>query len=68
MRRWLRWVLVCRRGSRCADLHFTELGENAPAGAMAVAEYICGGCGTKYKITALIGNDRSFTESERLRV
>lgn len=67
MIRWLLWTLRCRRGERCAHLNFEAVDPDAPAGAVVVCEYRCGGCGTSYRTTALVGSEGAFTQSGCVR-
>lgn len=69
MIRWLLWNLYCQRGRRCACLSVTDPG-NAPPGAVVTMGWTCGGCGTSYERTVMVGNDGTFTLSDprRLRV
>lgn len=48
MKRWLLWTFRCRRGRRCAHLVLEPEGSQVPVGAVLVADYVCGACGTRY--------------------
>lgn len=46
MKRWLRWLLVCHAGHRCADVRPVDV--QTPPGVGIVLRYTCEGCGTDY--------------------
>lgn len=65
---WTRRLLLCRNGSRCAQLVIDDVQSNHPdpdATAVAVLEWTCWRCGTAYEVHALIRGDGTFTEVER---
>lgn len=45
MMMWLRWMVVCRFGRRCAHL---VLAEDIPPNVVVLATYTCEGCGRTY--------------------
>lgn len=44
---WVKWVLVCRCGRKCARAVATPIDEQPP-GLVISVRYTCGGCGTEY--------------------
>lgn len=75
MSRWLRWNLICFRGRRCTHLVIdTDWGDNLdevelpPDGTVVGFDYTCGGCGTRYRSTALLGGAAPPIMAPRMRL
>lgn len=64
MKRYLLWTFRCLRGRRCADMQVSDASFPMP-GVTIIMDYSCGGCGTHYSRSALLGNDGAYTQSER---
>lgn len=72
MRRWLLWTLVCCRGRLCADIAITHAempdGADLPEGALAVVEWACETCGTRYRRSSIIGREFQITSADRVAI
>lgn len=68
VRRWFLWTFRCLRGRRCAEAVLSKAeGPELPPGTVFVIEYECGGCGTHYRGTAIVGGS-GVTDTIRERV
>lgn len=66
LKRWIRWNVVCRRGRKCAEIEISPIAPELAAldefkalqGKEIFADYICQGCGTRYRFSSKTGRRR----------